>query len=167
MVISSPAYRSIQEGPETILLQGVGCKHIRSTCRPNTPGDDIVRSIWKHIAAGNAADMWQRHISNIWYDGDELNFTILLDNDLAEEFKTLRPFYNITSVAEPYGISDHLTLLSPSYNILANYLMEKTPKDKPCGLANQLTYVEVQSNPYRVRLYYISFLFYGLLAICI
>ena len=80
---------------------------------------------------------------------------MLLDNDLTEEFKTLQPFYNITSTSEPYAISDFLTLLSPSYSILANNLMDKRPS-KPDELSKKLTFTKVNSKtlsqPYQPRL---------------
>jgi hypothetical protein len=62
--------------------------------------------------------------SNADFDGDELNFTILLDNLLTEEFKTLRPFYNIPDLSKPYSVSGNLTLLAPANSILSNYLSD-------------------------------------------
>lgn len=59
---------------------------------------------------------------NADYDGDELNVTILLDNMMADEFKTLEAYYNIPDVSKPYSISGNLTLLSPATSTLSNYL---------------------------------------------
>jgi DNA-directed RNA polymerase beta' subunit len=58
------------------------------------------------------------------FDGDEVNITILLDNLLAEEFKTLRPYYNIPDNNKPLTISNNLSLLSPSYGVLCNMLRD-------------------------------------------
>lgn len=58
-------------------------------------------------------------------DGDECNFTILLDNDLAEEFKTLSPYFNVPTESNVYGISGNLTLFSPSNSILSSFIQSK------------------------------------------
>lgn len=58
------------------------------------------------------------------YDGDELNFTLLGDGLLANEFKTLKPHYNIPDLSKPFSISGNLTLLAPANSILANYLSD-------------------------------------------
>ena len=62
---------------------------------------------------------------NADFDGDELNFIIMLDNAMAKEFQRLSPFYNIPSLDKPYSVSGNLTLLSPSTSILNNYLSKK------------------------------------------
>ena len=51
---------------------------------------------------------------------DELNFTILLDNMMAEECMTLQPFYNLTDVNKPFAVTSKLSLLSPANGILFN-----------------------------------------------
>lgn len=69
------------------------------------------------------------HLNTTDYDGDELNFTLMLDDLMSNEFKTLAPFYGIPSAGEPYDVSSVLTLLSPANSILANALVDN--KDDP------------------------------------
>lgn len=58
---------------------------------------------------------------NADYDGDELNFTVLLDNHMAEIFQVLSPYYNIMG-NKPGMISRFLTLLGPMNSVLFEYL---------------------------------------------
>lgn len=44
---------------------------------------------------------------------------------MAEEFKTLKPHYNIPDLSKPYSVSGNLTLLKPANNILSNFLSDK------------------------------------------
>ena len=55
-----------------------------------------------------------------------LNFYPLMDGVMAEEFKTLRPFFNVPDMTKPYAISKRLTLDTPNNSILANYLADKS-----------------------------------------
>lgn len=81
---------------------------------------------------------------NADYDGDELNFTILLDAMMANEFKTLQPHFNVSDLSKPYAVSGNLSLLAPATSILSNYLYKKTP-DAPAvdNISNQLKMVLV------------------------
>jgi len=63
---------------------------------------------------------------NCDFDGDELNVTILLDNELSKEFDTMAPWYSVPGVSKPYGISNLVGMLSPSNSILSNFLLDKT-----------------------------------------
>ncbi len=74
---------------------------------------------------------------------DELNFTILLDNMMAEEFMTLQPFYNVMDVNKPFAVSSKLTLLSPANGILFNDLADKQDYPEQDKLLQQLQLVEV------------------------
>jgi hypothetical protein len=56
------------------------------------------------------------------FDGDELNFTVLGDELMATEFKTLSAHHNIPDMSKPFSISGNLSLLSPANSILSNYL---------------------------------------------
>lgn len=78
------------------------------------------------------------------YDGDELNFTLLLDVFMEEQFKTLAPFYNIPDTSAPYSISGNLTLLSPINSILSNALMDRTEDPANDTVYNLLGKVEVK-----------------------
>ena len=74
---------------------------------------------------------------------DELNFTVLLDNMMAEEFMSLQPFYNVTDVNKPFAIGSKLTLLSPANGILFNDLADKQDYPEQDKLLQQLQLVEV------------------------
>lgn len=80
---------------------------------------------------------------NADFDGDELNFTMLLDNNIAEEFTSFAPYFNAQSAGKPYEISGYLTLLSPSYGILSNYVLDKSPSAVPANkeLMDRFTFV--------------------------
>jgi hypothetical protein len=80
---------------------------------------------------------------NADYDGDELNVTILLDNYMCEQFKTLQPFFNVPDIAKPYEISGNLGLLSPSTSIIANYLYDKTPSTRKDQISSSFKYVDM------------------------
>lgn len=43
---------------------------------------------------------------------------------MAEEFKTLAPYYNIPDVAKPNSITGRFSLLSTGTSILSNFLFE-------------------------------------------
>jgi len=75
---------------------------------------------------------------NADFDGDELNVIILNDNFMAEEFKTLRPFYNVPDLSKPFSISGNLTLLSPANNILSNFLSDKEEHPEQDTIAHLL-----------------------------
>lgn len=65
-----------------------------------------------------------------------MNATILLDNLLIEQAKTLAPHLSLPSAGKPYGISGFLTLLAPGHNTVSNYVYREgqnfsiTPNDK-------------------------------------
>lgn len=80
---------------------------------------------------------------NADYDGDELNCTLLLDNQMIDEFKTLQPFFNITDVSKPYEISGNLGLLAPSTSIIANYLYDKKPSVRKDQVSSSYNYKEI------------------------
>ena len=63
---------------------------------------------------------------NADYDGDALNYTILLDNELAKEFMNFEAHYSIPSLDKIYSISGNLTLLTPATTIVSNYLYMRT-----------------------------------------
>ena len=66
------------------------------------------------------------------YDGDEINFYLLLDRALYLEFKALDVHYNVPTL-DKIGVSGNLTLFKGSNSILQNYLkldtVEKPEED--------------------------------------
>lgn len=78
------------------------------------------------------------------YDGDELNFTVLLDNMMAEECMPLQPYYNVMDVNKPFAVSSKLTLLSPANGILFNDLADKIDYPQQEKLLQTMDMVEVE-----------------------
>lgn len=74
---------------------------------------------------------------------DELNQTILLDNMMAEEFKTLAPYYNIPDVAKPNSITGRFSLLSTGTSILSNYLFDKEPSHEQDTVVSKLNFTNI------------------------
>lgn len=77
------------------------------------------------------------------YDGDELNYTLLLDDVMVQEAKTLEPHYNIPDMSKPFSVSGNLTLLSPSISILANYIHKDIPENGTNGLIFNTVNVQI------------------------
>lgn len=59
------------------------------------------------------------------YDGDALNFTMLIEKNLTRLFRTFSPFFNIPHPGSPFAISKYLTFLGPGHATMANYLKGK------------------------------------------
>lgn len=57
----------------------------------------------KHTGYGGKATILDNR-----FDGDELNVTLLLDQERWENFKNLEPHHNIMSATDPFEISDIL-----------------------------------------------------------
>lgn len=55
---------------------------------------------------------------------DELNLSVLLDNKLHEEMRSMAPWYSIPNAVKPFSISNHISLLSTCNGILSNYLRD-------------------------------------------
>ena len=62
------------------------------------------------------------------YDGDALNFTILNDNLITEEYEVYSPHYTIPSINSPFNISGSLTLQGPADSVMVEYLKDKESK---------------------------------------
>jgi hypothetical protein len=58
------------------------------------------------------------------FDGDELNFTPLLDVYIADQASTLAPHFNVPGRSKPYEISGNLTLLAPATAVVSRYLRD-------------------------------------------
>mgnify|MGYP006909096523 FL=1 len=71
-----------------------------------------------------------------------MNVTILLDNLMAEEFKTLDTYYNIPDTTKPFSVSGNLNLLSPANSILSSYLYDRK-EDGEDKIVDKLKMVEV------------------------
>ncbi len=76
-------------------------------------------------------------------DGDEINFTLLLDKLLTEEYEVLKPFYNIPDLTKPFSISGNLSLLGPANAILGNFLMDKRENREEDTITKLLNFVKV------------------------
>lgn len=61
---------------------------------------------------------------NADYDGDQLNYTVLLDNYLADEVSTLDTYYSVPGLGKPCEVSGNLTLDKPANAILTNYMRD-------------------------------------------
>jgi len=67
--------------------------------------------------------------------------TVLLSGDMAEEFKTLSPYWNTVDLAKPYSISGNITLQAPSNSILSNYLQDASEDSEQDTISDRLEYV--------------------------
>lgn len=63
--------------------------------------------------------MYAKHVNTL-----ELNVTLLLDDLMENEFKTMDPYYNIPDSSKPYSVGNNLTLLSPANSIISNALLD-------------------------------------------
>lgn len=79
-------------------------------------------------------------------DGDELNFWLMLDNLMYDEFKTFSPFYNVPDLSKPFSVSGNLTLLSPGNYILGNYLDDKTSVPDELDFVLEPVSVEIEGD---------------------
>jgi len=57
---------------------------------------------------------------------------------MANEFKTLRPFFNIPDLTKPCSVSGRLSLDTPNNSILANYLADREVKEGDNSLMSEL-----------------------------
>ena len=69
---------------------------------------------------------------------DELNFSILLDNKMAELAMVYEPHYNVPDLGI-YSISGNLNLPSTSCLTLCNYLSKKEPEVDNCEIYSALS----------------------------
>jgi hypothetical protein len=63
------------------------------------------------------------------FDGDALNFSISLDNFLAEKWKTLEPHYNVFEATNPLEISDNISIPKPVISSTSNWIAGEDPVD--------------------------------------
>lgn len=69
---------------------------------------------------------------------DALNFTLLIEKNLTERFRTLDPCYSIPDPNTPYGISNYLTLLSPGHTTMANFMLDQKEDIKNDTIVSRL-----------------------------
>jgi len=70
--------------------------------------------------------------------------TIMLDNLIVDELKTLEPHYNIPDMSKPYSVSGNLSLLSSVTSIASNYLDNKELEEPENDFINkQLTHITI------------------------
>lgn len=62
---------------------------------------------------------------------------------MAEEFKTLAPYYNIADVGKPAGLSGRFSLLSTGTSILSNYLFDKDPSQEQDTVVSKLNFTNI------------------------
>jgi hypothetical protein len=60
--------------------------------------------------------------SNADFDGDALNFSICVDNFLADKWKTLEPHYNVFEATTPLEISDNISIPKPVISSISNWI---------------------------------------------
>lgn len=70
-----------------------------------------------------------------------MNQTLLLDNNMVEEFNTLSPYFNAPDVSRPYAVSGFVGLLSPSTSILSSFLEDKSPSEYQDTICGRFTFV--------------------------
>ena len=68
---------------------------------------------------------------------------MLLDNNLADEFKTMAPWFSVPSAAKPFGVSNLISLLGPCNSVLSNYLLDKKPSDEQDTVVSRMKFKEV------------------------
>jgi len=59
---------------------------------------------------------------------------------MAEEFKTLSPYWNTVDLAKPYSVAGNITLQAPSNNILSSYLQDRTEDQEHDTISSMLEY---------------------------
>jgi hypothetical protein len=60
--------------------------------------------------------------TNADFDGDALNFSICIDNFLADKWKTLEPHYNVFEATTPLEISDNISIPKPVISSISNWI---------------------------------------------
>ena len=73
---------------------------------------------------------------------DEENVTLMLDNGMTEEFKTLRDFYNLPAVGKPYSIAKFLNLGAPANTIMCNYLSDSTREEGEDTIVSRMRFMK-------------------------
>jgi len=64
------------------------------------------------------------------YDGDQINFTILNDNLIAEELEVYSPYYTVPSLNSIYDVSNSISMQGPANNVITAYLKDTNDDGK-------------------------------------
>jgi hypothetical protein len=75
---------------------------------------------------------------NADFDGDALNLSIAIDNEMADHWKALAPHRNVFVLNEPRKISDNIAIPKPVVSTMANWIRSRTDQQNidPQKLAN-------------------------------
>lgn len=63
------------------------------------------------------------------FDGDECNFCLFLDEDLAKEFESLKPHKSVFSLNSPRQVSGNLSMPKPVVSSIAELMSSKEIPD--------------------------------------
>jgi hypothetical protein len=69
------------------------------------------------------------------FDGDALQFTILMDGEMEEKFESFAPYQNSFGLKNPREMSDAQSMPKPVLATMANYLAEENEPVDPHKLA--------------------------------
>lgn len=64
------------------------------------------------------------------FDGDQINFTILNDNLIAEELEVYSPYYTVPSLNSIYDVSNSISMQGPANNVITAYLKDTNDDGK-------------------------------------
>lgn len=100
--------------------------------------EDIVSSIWKHIAVINRV-----RLTTLLKTKDEENVMVMLDEVMANEARHLAPHFSTMSVDRPYQISKFITILPQSDTTISNMLSSKRDLPGKDTIVSKLSFIEV------------------------
>lgn len=67
--------------------------------------------------------------ANSDFDGDALNYSISIDQFLADSWKTLEPHHNIFMADTPHAISDNISIPKPVISSISNWIHNENAPD--------------------------------------
>lgn len=82
-------------------------------------------------------------LMNADFDGDELNFTVLGDLNMARLAENFDPYYSVPGLNNPYEISGLLNIPKPTVATLSNFLTHIDNGVNTNSLLNEVRMVEV------------------------
>lgn len=83
-------------------------------------------------------------LMNADFDGDELNITILGDNNMAKLAANFDPAYSVPGLGDPFEVSGLLNVPKPTVATISNYLTRTDNGVKPNMLVNNMKKVNVE-----------------------
>lgn len=93
--------------------------------------EDIVCSIWKHMAGVIAHRCELTTHTDNRFDGDALNFTLSIDQVIEKAIEPLQPHMSVFSLESPRDISDSLTMPKPVVGTIAAWMEDKVMEINP------------------------------------